>query len=139
MSKPACVHGVIAVIERHGELLMIRRADGIAAPGWWCFPGGAIEPGEPPAVAVARETLEEVGLVVHPVRQVWEWARPDGKLVLFWWLARLERPEQAITVNPAEVAEARWLPPAAIRELQPLLPNNLEFLDIYECLQSGSR
>jgi 8-oxo-dGTP pyrophosphatase MutT (NUDIX family) len=36
--------------------------------GHWIPPAGAIEPGESPATAVARETLEETGLVVRPER-----------------------------------------------------------------------
>jgi 8-oxo-dGTP pyrophosphatase MutT (NUDIX family) len=32
----------------------------------WVAPGGLIEPGEEPAAAAARETLEETGLVIQP-------------------------------------------------------------------------
>ena len=32
----------------------------------WTLPGGAMEPGEPPALALIREVLEETGLVVEP-------------------------------------------------------------------------
>jgi len=36
--------------------------------GKWYAPGGAVDPGEDPADAVAREMLEETGLIVEPVR-----------------------------------------------------------------------
>lgn len=46
-----------------GHLLVHQRPDGT-----WSLPAGAIEPGETPAQAVVRETLEETGLTVVPER-----------------------------------------------------------------------
>jgi len=121
--------GVVGVIRQDGRWLMIRRAEGIRAGGWWCFPGGAIEPGESPADALVREIWEEVGLRVRPVRQVWVWRRPNGELELLWWLAELTQPVETLWCNPAEVAEARWVAPADVSALHPLLENNLTFLE----------
>ena len=47
-----------------GEILLVRQRDG----GVWSTPGGAIEPDESPVDAVVRETWEETGLLVEPVR-----------------------------------------------------------------------
>ena len=63
-----------------------------------CFVGGAIEPGESQEDAVVREFREEVGGQVRPVRLIWEYTRPDGKLHLYWWLAELETGE--LQANP---------------------------------------
>lgn len=123
--------GVVAVIECDGRWLMIRRAEGIKAAGAWCFPGGGIEPGEDPRDALVREIQEEVGLDIEVGREVWRWQRPDGNLKLSWWIARMKHGRQEPTCDAGEVAEARWVAPADIRHLQPILDNNVEFCEAY--------
>ena len=57
--------GVTALVrDDQGRLLFQRRAD----TGGWGLPGGMIEPGETPADAVRRETWEETGVLVEPLR-----------------------------------------------------------------------
>jgi mutator protein MutT len=131
MSDPGCVEGVAAVIERAGRLLAVRRAEGIVAAGCWCLPGGAIEVGESPADAVVREVREEVGLDVAAVAALGHWVRPDGGLRITWWRVALADAHQAVRINPADVAEARWVTPAEMRALTPMLQSNLQFLDEY--------
>jgi 8-oxo-dGTP pyrophosphatase MutT (NUDIX family) len=52
--------GVTAVIRRGDELLLTLRADN----GEWSPVTGIVDPGEEPAVAAAREALEEAGVEV---------------------------------------------------------------------------
>ncbi len=120
--------GVVVVVERGGRYLMVRRADGVIAPGAWCFVGGAIEPSESEAQAVMREFREEVGGDVRPVRRVWQYTRPDGKLQLYWWLAELV--DDRLRANPAEVAELRWCTPDEMEALPQLLESNRLFLSL---------
>ncbi|MFN3865869.1 MAG: NUDIX hydrolase [Demequina sp.] len=63
--------GVTAVVLRDGpgggrEVLLVRRADN----GEWTPVTGIIDPGEQPAVAGAREVLEEADVVAEPVALV---------------------------------------------------------------------
>lgn len=118
---------MVVVVRRNGRLLMIKRAAGILAGGAWCFVGGGIEPGESQPQAVVREFAEEVAGRVTPVRRIWQYRRPDGKLLLHWWLARLE--EDELRPNPAEVAELRWCTPGEIAALPNVLASNLEFIE----------
>ena len=59
---PMWLPGVTAVITRgDGHLLMVKRADN----GAWTPVTGIVDPGEEPAIAAAREALEETGVVVR--------------------------------------------------------------------------
>lgn len=52
-----------AVIQRaDGAFLLARRPAGKPYAGYWEFPGGKIEPGEPAPAALARELREELGI-----------------------------------------------------------------------------
>jgi 8-oxo-dGTP diphosphatase len=53
---------VAAVIERDGMVLIGRRKPGKWHALKWEFPGGKVEPGETPAVALRRELDEELNI-----------------------------------------------------------------------------
>ena len=56
---------VAAVLERaDGSFLLAQRPPGKVYAGWWEFPGGKVESGEPLPRALEREILEELGLRV---------------------------------------------------------------------------
>lgn len=60
-----------AVIQRpDGAFLLARRPAGKVYAGYWEFPGGKVEPGEPAAQALSRELHEELG--IEP-RKVFPW------------------------------------------------------------------
>ena len=52
----------VALIDRDGRVLLAQRPDGKAMAGLWEFPGGKIESGETPEVALIREMHEELGI-----------------------------------------------------------------------------
>jgi 8-oxo-dGTP pyrophosphatase MutT (NUDIX family) len=47
-------------------LLLLRSATAFPGPHKWCFPGGKMENGETPPIAMARELFEETGIVAAP-------------------------------------------------------------------------
>ena len=51
-----------ALVLRGGDVLLTRLSARAAHPGMWTLPGGGIDHGEHPAVALAREVEEECGL-----------------------------------------------------------------------------
>ena len=60
-----------AVIQRaDGAFLLAQRPPGKVYSGYWEFPGGKVEPGEPAERALARELHEELGI---DVRRVYPW------------------------------------------------------------------
>lgn len=64
---PLWLSGVTAVVLRDDEVLLVRRSDN----GAWTPVTGIIDPGEHPAVAAARETLEEANIVATASALAW--------------------------------------------------------------------
>ncbi len=52
----------VALIDVDGRILLAQRPEGKSMAGMWEFPGGKIEPGETPEVALVRELNEELGI-----------------------------------------------------------------------------
>jgi 8-oxo-dGTP diphosphatase len=52
----------VALIDRDGRVLLAQRPEGKSMAGLWEFPGGKVEPGETPEVALIRELHEELGI-----------------------------------------------------------------------------
>ena len=52
----------VALIDRDGRVLLAQRPEGKSMAGLWEFPGGKVEPGETPEVALVRELEEELGI-----------------------------------------------------------------------------
>ena len=109
------IDAVVAVIVKDGKTLLIARPPGPFS-GRWGPVSGKVEPGEDQAASVARESMEEVGLLVRPVRKVWENISSSGRFRLNWWLAEYVSGE--LKPDPREVGEARWLAPAEIFALK---------------------
>jgi 8-oxo-dGTP diphosphatase len=54
----------VALVDADGRVLIAQRPEGKQLAGLWEFPGGKLEPGEPPEDALIRELREELGIEV---------------------------------------------------------------------------
>ncbi|MGB8276594.1 MAG: 8-oxo-dGTP diphosphatase MutT [Methylovirgula sp.] len=54
-----------ALVDTDQRVLIAKRPEGKALAGLWEFPGGKVEPGEPPEMALIRELAEELGIKVE--------------------------------------------------------------------------
>lgn len=113
--------GVGGIIFQGDRILMAQRGKP-PLKGWWSLPGGALEAGEVLADAVAREVLEETGLVVKPLRvfEIFERilrddaGRPEYHYVLIDYVCQVTGGE----LRPGDdVCRLEWM---RLDELRPL-------------------
>jgi mutator protein MutT len=96
-----------AVIERDGRLLVTRRLEGSHMGGFWEFPGGKCEPGEPPEACLARELLEELGAPATIHEEIYRTTYVYGDRVLDLRFFRCVLQDEA---RPLLGQEIRWVP-----------------------------
>lgn len=110
MNPPIRVVG--AVIERDGLILCTQRGHGHQA-GMWEFPGGKIEQGESPEMALRREIHEELACWVRVGDEIatTTWRYDHATVTLTTFRCTLE---QAAEPALSEHAAARWVDPTAL-------------------------
>ena len=103
---------VAAIIVSHGGRVLLQQRAMDPRAGFWTFPGGFLEVGETAEQGAARETLEEVGLVVTPTALVGVYSRPQVGIVLVAYEG--ESSSDAAVVGDAESLQVRWCAPDEI-------------------------
>src|SRR5260221_8565736 len=61
-SRPIVLVAAVALIDTDGRVLLAERPAGKHLAGLWEFPGGKVQPGETPELALIRELAEELGI-----------------------------------------------------------------------------
>lgn len=122
--------GAVAVVHQANKFLVIQRAEQVRAGGLFCFPGGGIEQGESSEQAVVREMQEELGVLITPIREVWQ-NTTSWSVDLVFWLASMPHDPRFIP-NPAEVKWVGWMSISEMRAEKRMLSSAIEFLDSVE-------
>lgn len=101
------VEVAVAVVVSDGKVLISRRMKGTHLEGFWEFPGGKLEPGEPPQLGVIREVREEVNLEVIVEKQLatLDHDYRDRRVRLHFFKCRVHRGEP----KPIRCGEVRWI------------------------------
>ena len=102
------------LLTRQGKVWLARRGKARFLPGFWVFPGGALEQGETHLQAALRETQEETGLVIEDPARLIPFARAiTPKFSKLRFDARIFRCELADDEEPSvdgkELIEGLWL------------------------------
>jgi 8-oxo-dGTP pyrophosphatase MutT (NUDIX family) len=113
--------GVTAIIRQDDRFLLARQRD----TERWSLVGGGIEPGETPQEAIIREVAEELGVIPTLGRIVGaygghalESTLPNGDQVAYTTIAfECHLPGAALTLEDAELLEARWFAIPEVRAL----------------------
>lgn len=115
-----------AVIERSNHFLVTRRQAGIHLEGFWEFPGGKCEPGEPLDACIRRELVEELNAraTVGEELLVTTFAYADRQVELhFIRCSLLDEPQ------PQQGQEMRWVARTDLPSL-PFPPADDELIQI---------
>jgi 8-oxo-dGTP diphosphatase len=108
-----------------GRFLLAQRPPGKLYAGYWEFPGGKIEAGEPPERALARELREELGIDIERVYP-WltrEYVYPHGHVRLNFFRVLAWRGEPQPREDQAIAWQALGAP-----SVSPMLPANAPVL-----------
>jgi 8-oxo-dGTP diphosphatase len=120
MQAPVDV-AVAVLIRSDGAVLLAQRPVGKVYAGYWEFPGGKIEPGEPPVDALRREIREELGVEIelaYPwITRVFTY--PHARVRLQFYRVYRWRGEPRTLEHQA----LAWQLPGEV-DLEPLLPAN---------------
>lgn len=122
-----------ALVDRDGRVLLQQRPEGKAMAGLWEFPGGKIDPGETPEMALIRELHEELDISVSSAclaPAAFASAPLDGRhLILLLYVCRKwEGVPRAI-----EAPALRWLRPVEMHAL-PMPPADRPLIGLLEAL-----
>jgi mutator protein MutT len=110
--RSAIVAAGAVVVDDRGRVLLIRRGHAPSA-GEWTLPGGRVEAGETPEVAVVRELREETALEGRVVASlgVVTVAREGETYAIHEYLVRPAKPSRANAGVRAgdDAADVRWV------------------------------
>jgi ADP-ribose pyrophosphatase YjhB (NUDIX family) len=121
------LQAVAVVVIHQGKTLLVRRARGRPAEGYWTPVTGKPEAGESLPDAARREVFEEVGLPVTVEGEVHRCEAVGAPYELVWFLARCAEDPGALRLARDEVSEARWCSWEEATMLEPMFEVTRDF------------
>lgn len=123
----------VALVDADGRVLLQQRPPGKALTGLWEFPGGKIEAGETPEMALIRELHEELGISVKAscLAPATFASAPLGErhlLLLLFVCRKWQGMPRAI-----EASALRWVRPVQMHAL-PMPPADRPLISLLEAL-----
>ncbi len=123
-----------ALVDEDGRVLIAQRPEGKSLAGLWEFPGGKLDPGERPEMALIRELKEEIGIDVKeaclaPLTFA-SHAYPEFHLLMPLYICR--RWDGVVTAREGQAL--KWVRPAKLRDYpmppadEPLIPALIDLL-----------
>ncbi len=104
---PRRVQATAAWLERRGQVLVVRRPEGVLLGGLWELPGGPLAASEPPAAGLRRALRERIGLRVARARRVGDIEHGFTHRLLRLHVFRCEPPAGRIRL--AEYDRHKWV------------------------------
>ncbi len=124
---PLVLVAAVALVDADGRVLIARRPEGKAMAGMWEFPGGKIETGERPELALIRELKEELGIDVTEacLAPLTFASHAYEKFHLLMPLYVCRRWKGMVTAREGQ--ELKWVKPNRLRE-HPMPPADLPLI-----------
>ena len=128
-AKPYLLAVAAVLVDPDGRVLIACRPEGKSYAGYWEFPGGKIEPGETPEMALVRELEEELGIdtresclapvtfASHPV--------DEHHVIIMIYVCRVWKG----LPRPRDGQDLRWVHTARLRDYK-FLEANLSMLPL---------
>ena len=121
---------VSAVLEIDGKLLVMRRNKEKPLGGFWELPGGKVDPGETPQVAIEREMMEETNMVVKASDVITAIDWDSGKQIIRIMYVRCELISKDIEPDLIVHDAFKWADQSNILE-NTFPPSNTEYIKEY--------
>ncbi len=124
---------VVAIIQKAGTFLFIRRSDYIdTAAGYWCPVSGRVEENETQIEALQREVKEEVGLSVKALKKICEIPSHNNQFILHFWTTEIISGEASVASD--EATDFKWVTLEQMKQLDPVFDEDVQ---VFENLING--